>query len=60
MVKITKTEMNYLKSQGFKNQEDIHKTVGSGKKATYFATESHKVLDSLEKFRQSRIVNIEG
>lgn len=51
--------MNYLKSQGFKNQEDIHKTVGSGKKATYFATESHKVLNSLEKFRQSRIVNIE-
>lgn len=53
MERITKKEMEYLKSRGFKNKEDIHKTVATGKKASYFATESYEVMKCLLAFRSS-------
>lgn len=53
MVKITKTEMEHLKALGFKNKEDIHRTIASGKKITYFATESYEVMRALTDYRKS-------
>lgn len=40
-----------LSSMGFKFGPDINKTVGNGKKKTYYATESYKVLEAIKKLR---------
>ena len=48
MIKIDIRQRDYLLTKGFKYGKDIHHTVGKGKKTTYYATESKKVLDCLK------------
>lgn len=56
MIKISKQEAIYLAKLGFSYGNHIHKTVSSGKKATYYATESKKVLSQLAQFNANNLV----
>ena len=51
MITIDRRQRDFLLKNGFKYGKDIHHTVGKGKKKTYFATESQKVLSCLEKIQ---------
>lgn len=53
MIKITKLEKDYLVSQGCVYEEEIHHTVGKGRKKTYYATESRKILNMLSSYRKT-------
>ena len=57
LVKITKKEMEYLKSNGCVWEDELHHTIGKGKKKTYYATESRKILNLLSNYRKNRITN---
>lgn len=54
MIIISKKECELLQKSGFKFGKDIHKTTGSGKNKTYFATESEKVMNFLNNIRNER------
>lgn len=56
MIKIDKKLMEYLEKEGCKFGEDLHRTYGKGKNKTYYATESSKVKNLIEKFNNSRII----
>ena len=49
MLKISKEERDYLEKNGCSFPEDLHKTVGKGKRKTYYATENNKVKNLLAK-----------
>ena len=49
MITIDRRQRDYLLKNGFKYGKDIHHTVGKGKKKTYYATESQKVMACLNK-----------
>ena len=51
MITINRRQVDYLLKNGFQYGKDIHHTVGKGKKKSYFATESPKVLDCLKKIQ---------
>ena len=51
MINIDTRQRDYLLKNGFKYGEDIHHTVGKGKKKTYYATESRKVLECLKNLK---------
>lgn len=51
MVKINKAERDFLESKGFKMGEHIHHTYSHNKH--YYVTESYKVMNALNKYRQS-------
>lgn len=51
MILISKKECELLQKEGFKFGRDLNKTVGSGKKRTYYATESQRVMETLNKIR---------
>lgn len=51
ILQITKKEAFYLRSIGFKDKIDIHKSYPGHKKAKYYITEREKVMDALEKYR---------
>lgn len=56
ILKITKTEMEYLTSKGVPmGYNGISHTVARGRR-TYYMTESKRNLRLLEKYRESRIV----
>jgi hypothetical protein len=57
LVIITKKEMEYLESNGCVWEEELHHTIGKGKKKTYYATENGKVLSLLSKYRKGRIAH---
>lgn len=57
MIRITKQEKEYLESQGCVYEEELHHTVGKGRKKTYYATESKKILNMLFYYRKSRLAN---
>lgn len=50
IVKITKKEAFYLRSKGFKNKSDIHKTYSGN--PTYYASETRDVMRALKKYRE--------
>lgn len=54
MIKITKTERNYLESKGFGFPEFLHRTFGKHK--NYYATEDKKLMRVLNDFRKGKIV----
>ena len=49
MIRINIRQKDYLLENGFKFGKDLHHTVGAGKKKTYYATESEKVMNCLNK-----------
>lgn len=51
MINIDARQRDYLLKNGFKYGEHIHHTVGKGKKKTYYATESKKVLECLNNLK---------
>lgn len=55
MIIINKDEKDYLLSKGYKFCDHIHKTVGSGKNKTYYATESSGLMKDLFKYRELRL-----
>ena len=57
LVRITKKEMEYLESNGCIWEDELHHTIGKGKKKTYYATESRKILNLLSNYRKSIITN---
>ena len=48
MLRISKEERDYLEKNGCSFPDDLHKTVGKGKRKTYYATENSKVKKLLE------------
>lgn len=56
MIQVTRVERNYLEANGCLFGRDLHKTVGTGKKTTYYATENDRVMTLLEKYRNKTIV----
>lgn len=50
IVKITKKEAFYLRSKGFKDKDDIHKTYSGN--PTYYASETRDVMKALKKYRE--------
>ena len=52
MLKISKEERDYLESNGCVFPDDLHKTVGKGKRKTYYATESPKVKALLKQYEE--------
>ena len=52
MVKIDKRQKDYLLECGFVFGRDLHHTVGKGKKKTYYATESEKIIECLKKLEK--------
>ena len=53
MVEITKKEVKLLEDNGYRFGDMIHKTKTRHPK--YYATENHKVMNLLNKYRQSII-----
>lgn len=53
IVLITKSEMEYLVSKGYRWQDDIHRTYSRHHK--YYATESEKLTKDLLILRESKI-----
>ena len=53
MLRISKEERDYLEKNGCSFPEDLHKTVGKGKRKTYYATENSKVKRLLEQRRKA-------
>ena len=51
MIQVTKLERDYLEENGCIFKRDLHKTVGAGKKTTYYATENYRVMSLLEKYK---------
>lgn len=49
MLEISRLERDYLVQKGFKYGSDIHSTVHHRK---YYATESYKVMKTLDKYRK--------
>lgn len=54
MLKISKEERDYLESNGCVFPDDLHKTVGKGKRKTYYATENSKVKNLLAQRKKLR------
>lgn len=50
ILKITKNEAFYLRSKGFEDKKDIHKTYSDS--PTYYVTEEKTVLNALKKYRE--------
>lgn len=59
MIRISKTEKEYLLSKGYKWSDHIHKT-HSNSGITYYATEDKRLLKELKNYRQSRIISSYG
>lgn len=54
MILINKHECEELQKRGFSFQKgDIHHTIGKGNKKTYYATESEKLMRTLNKMRSN-------
>lgn len=51
MIQVTRAERNYLEQNGCIFRRDLHKTVGTGRKTTYYATENDRVMSLLEKYK---------
>jgi len=56
MVEISKREKEYLQGKGFVYTTDLHRTRSMGKKTTYFATESSKLIRVLTDYKNQIIV----
>ena len=54
MIRISKTERDYLESKGFGFPEFLHRTFGKHK--NYYATEDRKLLKVLNDFRNKSII----
>lgn len=51
MIQVTRAERNYLEQNGCVFRRDLHKTVGTGRKTTYYATENDRVMSLLKKYK---------
>ena len=51
MILLTRSEKQYLENNGCIFKRDLHKTMGTGKKTTYYATENNRVMILLEKYK---------
>lgn len=52
MIKITKSEMEYMKTRGCKFPTDLHKTYSGNRGDHYYLTESFRNLNILKAFRE--------
>lgn len=59
MIRISKSEKEYLLSKGYGWGEFLHKT-HSNAKSTYYATEARNLLNDLNRYRKSRIIKTVG
>ena len=55
MIKITKTEKEFLQSKGFDYPEYLHHTIGKGRKKTYYATEAYDLMKCLRQYRKQML-----
>ena len=51
MIQVTRADRNYLEQNGCVFRRDLHKTVGTGRKTTYYATENDRVMSLLKKYK---------
>jgi hypothetical protein len=56
MVKISKEERDYLERNGCVFPDDLHRTVGKGKRKTYYATENYKVKQLLAQRKRETLI----
>lgn len=47
-------------NNGFIMKEDIHKTIGQGKKATFYATESEEIVNFIKNYRENYNIKNRG
>ena len=52
MVLITRNQRDYLEENGCIFERDLHRTIGKGKKKSYYATENKRVMTLLERYKK--------
>lgn len=55
MFKISKLERDFLESNGCKFPYELHKTLGTSKHCTYYASETNRVLDLLKEYKDKHV-----
>lgn len=55
LIKISKNEMEFLQTKGYKFPEDLHRTYSGNKNNRYYATERKDLLKDLSCYRNSKI-----
>ena len=50
MIQVNRNLRNYLEANGCIFGRDLHRTIGKGKKKTYYATENSRVMTLVEKY----------